>query len=59
LLANNPNVNAEQLRERLEACKKLRPSKYNYNLIAPFAGRLHRRCAAEVGGSADNVRQKS
>jgi len=59
LLANNPKVDAERLRERMEACKMIRLSKYRYNLISPFAGRLHRHRGAEVGGPNDNVKLRS
>ena len=61
LLADNPGIDADRLKEWLEASQKLyfpRASRYRYNLIPPFAGG-HRGPAAEIGGSGDNIRKRS
>lgn len=60
LLAENPGVNANQLRERLEASRKLHPlgrNRYRYNLVSPFANRFRYR-AVEIGGSEDTIRNQ-
>lgn len=59
LLANNPNVDAARLRERLLACEKFQLSRYRYNLVAPFSGRLYRHPPAQAGGVHDNTRNAS
>jgi len=62
LLASNPGVNAERLKQLLEASQKLRRpvgSRYKYNLIPPFAGRLQRHQSAQVGGAHDDTRTPS
>jgi hypothetical protein len=51
LLADNPGINADQLREWLEYSQKLcaaGPTRYRYNLVSPFASRP--RHAASEGG---------
>ncbi|HEV3078751.1 MAG TPA: hypothetical protein VGY66_03190 [Gemmataceae bacterium] len=62
LLADNLGVDAEKLKKWLEEMQRLQlpvPSRYRYNLVSPFAGRLYRHPAAEVGGPNDNVRKDS
>ncbi len=62
LLANNPGVDAEQLKKRLEASQRFRgtgASRYRYNLLPPFARRLRQHPPAAVGGPDDNVRKPS
>ena len=59
LLADNPGIDAEKLKEWLRATKALSPlrMKYRFNLVPPFSGRHHRSPVAEMGGPNDNVRK--
>jgi len=60
LLTNNSGVDAELLKKAAEMDNELGPKncRYKYNLVPPFAGRMFRHPAAEVGGSDDNVRRR-
>jgi hypothetical protein len=61
LLADNPGINAAQLKEWLELSQKLRAAgatRYKYNLLSPFA-RRPRHAASEVVDNMIAVRSKS
>ena len=52
LFADNPGINADQLKEWLELSQKLcaaGATRYKYNLLSPFA-RQHRHAAFEATG---------
>ena len=55
ILIKNPNVNAEQLKARLEAGQKRTRvrSRYRYNLLAPFGVTTRRNTSARAKKSAE------
>lgn len=61
LLAENPGVDLDRLREWREASRKLHPSgrnRYKYNLLSPFANRFRHRAVEDIAPE-DNRKKQS
>ncbi len=58
LIARNPKVDLERLREYQRQAALFEDGlRCKYNIVSPFAGRMHRHQMAECGGPSDNVRK--